>query len=113
MRQPGRPIAEHHDSGTLSLSSRSQTSASASVGARQSLRGDSDPPEPTDPNSVSMRISWLYLATRSDRAIIWFSLMRLAFPIPRATYVIAIANQPRHILGTRQQAPFMIFREPV
>jgi len=46
--------------GTCSRSSRSHTSGSASLGARQSARGDSDPPDPTfGPFGRHDRLNWL------------------------------------------------------
>ena len=40
--------------------SSSQTVAGESLGARQSLRGDSDPPEPTfGPFGIAERLNWL------------------------------------------------------
>ena len=45
-------------SGTRSSSSRSHTSASLSLGARQSLRGESEPPEPTfGPLGIAERLN--------------------------------------------------------
>jgi hypothetical protein len=46
--------------GTLALNSSSQTVAGESLGARQSLRGESDPPEPTfGPFGIAERLNWL------------------------------------------------------
>src|SRR5947208_16565256 len=51
--------------GTFSLSSLSQTSASESLGARQSPRGESEPPEPTfGPLGIAERLNWLILKNR-------------------------------------------------
>ena len=47
-------------SGTLRRNSSSQMVASASLGARQSPRGDSEPPEPTlGPLGMAERLNWL------------------------------------------------------
>src|SRR5688572_13814763 len=52
--------------GTLSRSSASQTVAGESLGARQSLRGDSEPPEPTfGPLGMAERLNWLVSKNRS------------------------------------------------
>jgi len=51
--------------GTLFRSSSSQTTASESLGARQSLRGESDPPEPTlGLLGTAERLNWLVLKNR-------------------------------------------------
>ena len=60
---PARPIklwAEFNLSGTLSANSASQTLASRSEGARQSPRGDSEPPEEIfGPFGSAERLNWL------------------------------------------------------
>ena len=49
-----------YHSGTWSVNSFSQTVASESLGARQSLRGDSDPPDPTfGAFGNADRLNWL------------------------------------------------------
>jgi hypothetical protein len=46
--------------GTLARSSSIQTVAGESLGARQSLRGDNEPPEPTfGPFGIAERLNWL------------------------------------------------------
>ena len=46
--------------GTFACSSSIQTVAGESLGARQSLRGDSEPPEPTfGPFGIAERLNWL------------------------------------------------------
>src|SRR5215510_3041718 len=51
--------------GTFSRNSFSQTSASESLGARQSPRGESEPPEPTfGPLGIAERLNWLILKKR-------------------------------------------------
>src|SRR3954471_19589531 len=50
----------HSPSGTCRRSSSSQTAAVASLGARQSPRGESDPPDPTfGPFGIAERLNWL------------------------------------------------------
>src|SRR5688572_30646955 len=62
-----RSAAEHHP-GTLRSSSSSQTSASESLGARQSPRGESDPPEPTlGPLGTAERLNWLVWKKRKRK----------------------------------------------
>src|SRR5439155_25536359 len=57
-----------HYAGTLRRSSSSQAVASASLGARQSPRGESDPPEPTfGPFGRADRLNWLSLKKRSRK----------------------------------------------
>ena len=62
-------------SGTLRDSSSSHVSAVESLGARQSPRGESDPPEPTfGPLGMAERLNWLiwknrYRNTSSQRLI--------------------------------------------
>src|SRR6266550_5578838 len=52
-------------SGTFSRNSASQTSASESLGARQSPRGESEPPDPTfGPFGIADRLNWLLLKNR-------------------------------------------------
>jgi hypothetical protein len=54
-----------HTSGTPSLSSWTQTSESTSAGARQSLRGDNEPPDPTfGVFGRHDRLNWLKLKKR-------------------------------------------------
>ncbi len=49
--------------GTLRCSSSSQTFAATSLGARQSLRGERDPPDPTfGPLGNAERLNWLKLS---------------------------------------------------
>src|SRR5687768_16964772 len=49
-------------SGTLRRSSSSHSVASPSLGARQSPRGESEPPEPTlGPLGIAERLNWLVL----------------------------------------------------
>src|SRR5437016_5145673 len=56
----GEPAVRQHQPGTFSRSSMSQTVASESLGARQSPRGESDPPEPTlGPFGMAVRLNWL------------------------------------------------------
>src|SRR5690348_11066067 len=51
--------------GTLRLSSASHTSELASLGARQSPRGESDPPDPTfGPLGMAERLNWLVAKKR-------------------------------------------------
>ncbi len=51
--------------GTFLSSSFVQTSASESLGARQSPRGESEPPEPTfGPLGIAERLNWLVLKKR-------------------------------------------------
>src|SRR5437899_6552735 len=52
--------------GTFSRSSLSQTVASESLGARQSPRGESEPPEPTfGPVGMAPRLNWLIWKNRN------------------------------------------------
>src|SRR4051812_42823854 len=52
--------------GTVRSSSSSQTSADESLGARQSPRGDSDPPEPTlGALGMAERLNWLVWKKRN------------------------------------------------
>ena len=51
--------------GTLVRNSSSHTVAGESLGARQSLRGDSEPPEPTlGPFGIAERLNWLVWKNR-------------------------------------------------
>ncbi len=51
--------------GTFCRNSLSHTSASESLGARQSPRGESEPPEPTfGPLGIAERLNWLILKKR-------------------------------------------------
>jgi len=51
--------------GTFSRNSFSHTSASESLGARQSPRGESEPPDPTfGPFGMAERLNWLILKKR-------------------------------------------------
>src|ERR1051325_311328 len=55
----------HARPGTFSRNSCSHTSASESLGARQSPRGESEPPEPTfGPLGMAERLNWLILKKR-------------------------------------------------
>jgi len=65
-QQPfGRARLSDGYSGTFRLSSSSHTSASESLGARQSLRGERDPPDPTlGPFGMAVRLNWLILKNR-------------------------------------------------
>src|SRR3954471_19603168 len=56
----------------FSSSSPSQTTASESLGARQSPRGDSEPPEPTfGPFGTQERLNWLVLKKRQRKVPRW------------------------------------------
>src|SRR6476659_107555 len=60
--------AAHSPSGTCWRSSSSQTTAVASLGARQSPRGESDPPEPTfGPFGTAERLNWLSWKKRNRK----------------------------------------------
>src|SRR5687767_12289864 len=61
-------LQRSHPFGTFSRSSLSQTSASESLGARQSPRGESEPPEPTfGPLGIALRLNWLCLKKRRTK----------------------------------------------
>src|SRR6267378_7945773 len=61
-----RPAVRPDQSGTFSRRSLSQTVASESLGARQSPRGESDPPEPTfGPFGMALRLNWLIWKNRN------------------------------------------------
>jgi hypothetical protein len=71
MRQRGgarvaRRVALRGATGTLARNSSSHTVAGESLGARQSLRGESEPPEPTlGPFGIAERLNWLVWKNRS------------------------------------------------
>jgi len=59
-----------HSSGTLAFSSSSQTRALPSDGARQSPRGDSDPPdEILGPFGKAERLNWLIVKKRNRKIL--------------------------------------------
>src|SRR5262249_33902224 len=62
--EPTRPTHTHQTE-TLSRSSFGHSSASESLGARQSPRGEREPPDPTfGPFGIAERLNWLILKKR-------------------------------------------------
>src|SRR6516164_3046870 len=69
-------------SGTFSRSSRSHGSASESLGARQSPRGDNEPPEPTlGPFGMAERLNWLVLKKRTRNTSSHFLIAARSYSI--------------------------------
>src|SRR5205823_13159177 len=67
---------------TLSFNSRSQTSASESLGARQSPRGESEPPEPTfGPFGMQERLNWLILKKRKRNTSSHFLIVGRSYSV--------------------------------
>src|SRR6185503_9990747 len=74
-RNPG--LAE---SGTFARNSFNHSPASASLGARQSPRGDKDPPEPTfGPFGIAERLNWLVLKKRCRKTRIHFLMVARSY----------------------------------
>src|SRR5258708_4180358 len=67
-------------SGTFSRNSVSQTSASESLGARQSPRGESEPPDPTfGPFGIAERLNWLILKNRNTNTSSHFFIVERSY----------------------------------
>src|SRR5690242_16976666 len=69
-------------SGTFVLSSSSQTVASESLGARQSPRGDKEPPDPTlGPFGMQERLNWLVRKKRNKNASSHFLIVAKSYSL--------------------------------
>src|SRR5205814_3634997 len=78
LRRP--PSARPPHPGTFRSSSASHTLASESLGARQSPRGEREPPEPTfGPFGTAERLNWLLLKNRSRNTSSHFLIVERAY----------------------------------
>src|SRR5215217_76075 len=85
--------------GTFRLSSSSHTVASESLGARQSPRGESEPPEPTfGPLGIAERLNWLVLKKRHRKT----SIHRL---MVARSYSLRLASGSRSLQRPRARSP--------
>src|SRR6185369_7077829 len=84
--------------GTFSRNSFSQTVASASLGARQSPRGESDPPDPTlGPFGIADRLNWLIWKNRKTKTSSHFLMVGRSYWF-RLSYGINSGHTPSFLL---------------